>query len=184
MHVDLTQEHFAILTIDIVIEARLLGIPSVPFTALNSTSTFQLKSLQSVVVDSNYANAVDLEGETLIPPTLTEFANTFSSDLKASLGLEIAVQVAGGALTNSVFLTVAEDKSKFIDAAGRVTSEGYTLNVTSDGIFITGASPLGVFWGTRTLLQQAILGELSIPLGFGTDSPGWRNRGIMVSGSP
>lgn len=181
MYAYLPKNILTLLIIDIVIEARLIGIPSVPFTALNSTSTFQLKILQSIVVDSKYANAVDLEGETLIPPTLTEFANTFSSDLESSLGLKIAVHVADVASTNSVFLTVAEDNSTFTDAAGRVTSEGYTLNVTTNGIFITGASPLGVFWGTRTLLQQAVLRELSIPHGTGTDSPGWRNRGIMVS---
>ncbi|CAG8952142.1 hypothetical protein HYFRA_00000880, partial [Hymenoscyphus fraxineus] len=163
-----------------VVHARLVGIPTVPFTESSTYSTFPLNDLRSIVVDAKYADAVDLEGETLIPPTLTEFANTFSSDLESSLGLSIPVQIDSGASTNSVFLTVAEDNSTFTDAAGRVTSEGYTLNVTSEAILITGASPLGVFWGTRTLLQQAVLGELNVPLGVGTDSPGWRNRGIMI----
>jgi hexosaminidase len=61
------------------------------------------------------------------------------------------------------------------------TSEGYSIHVTIYGIVITGASPLGAFWGTRSILQQATLsGGMKLSLGSAIDSPGWAIRGAFV----
>jgi hexosaminidase len=138
-----------------------------------------LKQLTSIAVNSQYADAVNEDGETLIPPTLTEFANTFSSDIASSWTVKLPVKSGPNAIANSIFLTIGTDDG-FKDAAGRFTSEAYKIDVTSSGITITGASPLGVWWGTRTILQQAVLGDMKIPVGSGVDAPGWANRGIMV----
>lgn len=152
------------------------------FDISSPASHYSLTQLAEIIVDSRYRDSVDSDSQTLIPPTLQSFATTFSADLASSLGLHIPVHSGNRATKNSIFLTLVSDskKSIFKDAAGRPTSEGYSLTVTKDGVTLTGASPLGVWWGTRTILQQAVIGDLDIPVGSGTDAPGWGVRGVMV----
>ncbi|KAJ7134281.1 putative beta-hexosaminidase [Mycena epipterygia] len=155
----------------------LVGIPTFDFNA-TSTAQFSLSSATRVLVDARFQDTVDLDGKTVIPPTLLAFARTFAADL-GGLGLSVPVEVAGSAQPGSIFLTLSTDRV-FLDAAGRNSSEGYTLTVSSQGVVIAGASPLGAFWGTRTLIQQAKLGNLKLPLGSGSDAPGWGTRGVML----
>lgn len=70
-----------------------------------------------------------------------------------------------------------------MNAAGKKTSEGYFLSVARAGITIAGASPLGAWWGTRSVLQQAVLNDKKIKFGAGVDAAGWSERGMMVSSS-
>ncbi|KAF8208633.1 putative beta-hexosaminidase [Mycena galopus ATCC 62051] len=162
----------------VVCAETLVGIPTFDFNA-TSTAQFSLSKVTRVLVDSRYIKTVDTEGKTLIPPTLLAFAQTFAVDL-GELGLLVPVDVASAAEPNSIFLTIASDPSVFLDAAGRNTSEGYTLTVGEEGVVIAGASPLGAFWGTRTLMQQAKLKNLTLPVGSGSDAPGWGTRGVML----
>lgn len=163
------------------VSGRLLGIPTIPFNATNGS--YPLRCLKSVIVDSRYASAVDNEGWTLIPPTLEEFAETFAADLNSQFGFSLPVKRANSAQPDSIFLTV-NNSTTYRDAAGRPTSEGYSLSVSKAGVVIQGASPLGAWWGTRTVLQLALLSKsndsLTIPYGSGTDAPGWGTRGIML----
>lgn len=159
----------------------MLGIPTVPFVESSSRGSFSLKHLTSVVVDLDYENAINTEGQTLIPPTLLSFAKTFGSDLETSLELNVPVTTGKCCAKNSIFLTISKNSSAFLDAAGRPTSEGYSIEVTSTGIVITGASPLGAWWGTRTILQQGILDDgMELSLGSATDAPGWGIRGSFL----
>lgn len=152
-----------------------------PFVKLDTESTFSLKELEQIIVDSKYQNTINTEGETLIPPTLSSFASTFRDDLSSSLGLSIPVRTGDAALPNAIFMTIG-NSSHYLDAAGRTTLEGYSIDVTIDGIVITGASPLGAFWGTRSILQQGILSDgMKLSLGSAIDSPGWPIRGLFVS---
>lgn len=155
----------------------LLGIPTLPFSV--SDGTYDLSSIQSIVVDTQYASSVDDSMATLIPPTLFEFAQTFGDDLNTIYNIDAAVANGTNSTTGSIFLTLG-DPSLYLNASGEPSSEGYSLSVTSDAITITGASPLGVWWGTRTVLQQATLNNGSVPLGSGTDTPGWATRGMML----
>lgn len=116
---------------------------------------------------------------TLIPPTLFEFAQTFAADLSTIYNVDAEVINGTDSTSGSIFLTVG-DPNLYLNASGEPSSEGYSLSVTSDAITITGASPLGAWWGTRTVLQQATLNNGSIPLGSGTDTPGWATRGMML----
>ncbi|KAF2475017.1 glycoside hydrolase, catalytic core [Lindgomyces ingoldianus] len=141
-------------------------------------SGLKLNTIDSIIINAKYAETIDERGDTFIPPTLKSFAETFASDLK-SVHLKPSVHVGDRASSGSIFLTLG-DPSDYRDAAGRETSEGYALNVSSSGITITGASPLGVWWGTRTVLQQASLSNGTIPYGSGIDSPGWATRGMML----
>ncbi len=110
---------------------------------------------------------------------MSQFAATFSQDLESALGISVNVTTGSQCSSHCVFLTV-DNITHYHDAAGRDISEGYSLSVDSTGITIAGASPLGVWWGTRTVLQQASLNNGSIPFGSGTDTPGWGTRGMML----
>jgi hexosaminidase len=129
-------------------------------------------------VDPRYPGAVNERGQTLIPPTLLEFVGTFTADLEAA-GFPVSYEIGDEASEDAIFLTLGAP-SAFLDVAGRESSEGYSLSVSAKGINITGASPLGVWWGTRTILQQAVLSNGSIPYGAGIDTPGWGTRGMML----
>lgn len=155
----------------------LPGLPTVPYLATGGS--LPPSSLKKIIVHADFATAVDERGQTLIPPTLRSFAETFAADLASALGRDVPVETGAATEEGAVFLTLG-DAADFTDAAGRKTSEGYALNVTVDGILISGASPLGAWWGTRTVMQQLALGG-EVPLGYGVDSPGWETRGMMVS---
>lgn len=164
----------------LIAASYLLGIPTVPFnTSVPPETYYSLKNLKSIIVDARYAAAVDTNGLTLIPPTLLSFAETFNSDL-SSIGVHVPVILGPRATENAIFLTLASNKNEFVDAAGRPTSEGYLLEVTTSGVTVAGASPLGAWWGTRTVLQQAILRDLKISVGQGIDAAAWGERGMMV----
>lgn len=164
-------------------DARWVGIPTVPFES-ESSGTFSLKGLKSIIVDAKYQTAVNTEGETLIPPTLLEFSKTFGRDLSSTLSLNVPVTIGKSASKNSIFMTIG-NASDYLDAAGRPTSEGYSLEITSQGITVIGASPLGAWWGTRSLLQQAVLDvDMKLEVGKAIDAPGWGIRGTFVSVPP
>ncbi|KAI7488680.1 hypothetical protein KC351_g1847 [Hortaea werneckii] len=156
---------------------ELIGVPTVPFTTSGS-GAYDFSKTDAIVIDNRFANVTDTQGWTLIPPTLIDFASTFAQDLSIA---HQAVQVQSGdnASECSIFLTL-DNSTDYVDAAGRWTSEAYTLNVQADRVIISGASPLGVWWGTRSLLQQVVLNNGSIPIGSGIDSPGWNTRGIFL----
>lgn len=159
--------------------ARIVAIPSIPFD--ESDGNYSLSNLKSIIVDSEHAEAVDEKGQTLIPPTLHQFAETFQEDIKSTIDVDVALQNGNEAQSNSIFITLAKDDSEFQDVAGRPTHEGYKLDITDKGITITGASPLGAWWGTRSLIQMAVVsGDSSVPQGSGTDAPGWATRGAYV----
>ncbi|EJD48036.1 glycoside hydrolase [Auricularia subglabra TFB-10046 SS5] len=157
--------------------ARLLTIPTIPFQA--SQGSLSLSHLRSIVVDSRFADSVNKDGETLIPPTLQEFASTFASDLSKSVDLKLRLSTGTARRPGTIFLTV-DKQTKFLDAAGRPTAEGYILSITADGVTIAGASPLGTWWGTRTFIQTAALSNGTVPAGAAVDAPGWGTRGVML----
>lgn len=178
---------FAILGLAQAVGAadHLTGIPTVPFTKSAGEEVFKLQDVQAILVDPEYAFATDTLGSTLIPPTLLDFATTFTQDLNSYLqakhgNINIPVNTGRNVSKKGCIYLTLGSPGDFLDAASRETSEGYTLSITQTGITITGASPLGVWWGTRTVLQQAALSNGQLPLGAGTDAPGWGIRGAML----
>ncbi|KAI0406654.1 glycoside hydrolase [Xylaria palmicola] len=163
-----------------VLSSRLAAIPTIPFEPSGSGGTWSLSSLKAIIVDSTYADRVDNSGETLIPPTLHEFGGVFAADILTTFGYEnISLPDASAPESNSIFLTLSETSS-YQYANGEKSTEGYTFEVTTSGITIEGASPLGLWWGTRSVLQLAILTNGELPLGKSVDSPGWKIRGMML----
>lgn len=162
----------------VLVASRLVGIPTVPFIT-SSSQTYSITALKGLVVDSKFADSRDETGETLIPPSLQDFAETFLDDLYNTLDLDIDISIADEPASDAIFLTLG-DPSKYTDVSGAQTSEGYTLSINSSGIVVSGASALGAWWGTRTILQQAILSNGSLPFGEVDDAPGWKTRGMML----
>ncbi|OBT86725.1 hypothetical protein VE02_06268 [Pseudogymnoascus sp. 03VT05] len=158
---------------------RLVTIPSTPFEEASTGGQLTLNSVHKVIVDKRFASTVNKNGRTLIPPTLAEFAKTFEGDLQTALGSHVTLEYGDKPKKGSIFLTIDSD-TKFSDVAGRPSSEGYSLSVTKEGITIAGASPLGAWWGTRSVLQAAAVGDNKIPYGTGVDTPGWGTRGVML----
>ncbi|KAI9036350.1 glycoside hydrolase [Aspergillus affinis] len=158
-------------------QTRLVTVPTFPF--IEAGDTYHLDQLTTIVVDIDYADAVDHDGQTLIPPTLHQFAETFQEDLESSIGLSLPLNLSSDSIPDSIFLTLTNN-SDFQDAAGRPTAEAYTLNIHDNGIIIAGASPLGAWWGTRSLIQTAVVAGRELPQGSGLDAPGWANRGVML----
>ncbi|ETS74157.1 hypothetical protein PFICI_14023 [Pestalotiopsis fici W106-1] len=159
----------------------LPGIPTVPFQSV-ANGTFSFGDVKTIVVDAQYASSIDEAGQTLIPPTLFEFASVFAEDLGTVINASIEAVNGSSCSDGSVYITIA-DPASYLDAAGRESSEGYSLDVNSSCLTITGASPLGAWWATRTVLQQLVLSEAdtpSIPIGSSLDVPGWPTRGVML----
>ncbi|KAI0429943.1 beta-hexosaminidase [Xylaria sp. FL1042] len=162
----------------VVSSSRLIGIPTLPFSALEN-GTYPISAIKTIVINHANANSVDESGETLIPPTLGEFADTFAADLRDTWGLDISISVASERQPHSIYLKILEQPS-FWYANGEPSAEGYAFEVSTSGITILGASPLGVWWGTRSLIQQSILSDGELPLGRSVDFPGWKTRGMML----
>lgn len=122
---------------------------------METEGKLSLSGINSIIVDSQYAQSTNTKGETLIPPSLQEFAETFAQDLRG-LHVNVSSHTGTNASSGAIFLTLGEP-GEYLDVAGRESAEGYSLSVSSNGITIAGASSLGVWWGTRTILQQVSL---------------------------
>ena len=137
--------------------------------------------MKRVIIDQKHADDKDEKGLTDIPPTLHDFGAVFVEDLKHVLGTS-AIDLSNGEKgePGSIFITI-DSEGEYHGAAGKPTSEGYHLSIDENGVTIAGASPLGAWWGTRSLLQQAILSDNRlVSFGKGSDSPGWPERGMML----
>ncbi|KAI1261860.1 glycoside hydrolase family 20 protein [Xylariaceae sp. FL1019] len=161
-----------------VASMRMPTIPAIAFTA-SSNGTYNVSSIKWIAFPEEFSDCRDDNGETLIPPSLSEFARTFADDFSHVLGHGPIISTTEDERTDVIYLTI-DDSSEYVDVSGRPTSEGYTLSITPTGVNISGPSPLGLWWGSRTLLQLAILTDSALPLGSIVDAPGWSTRGMML----
>ncbi|KAJ5918310.1 hypothetical protein N7454_010685 [Penicillium verhagenii] len=160
------------------VNARLVTVPIIPF--VETGGSYSLSAVTGIIVDSRYVDAVDQLGQTLIPPTLGQFAETFQEDLKSVFGVDVQITQGTERTANTIFLTIGNNTG-FEDAAGRFTSEGYEMVVDDNGVVVTGASPLGAWWATRSIIQAASsTSNSALPKGSGVDAPGWGTRGVML----
>jgi hexosaminidase len=162
--------------------------PQIPSVQSFSVATGQ----QPFVLTASVQITVDSQWEDLGSPNLTDFANTFRADLVDVLGFASLPRVITAASPDdsrpTIFLTLDPTLNHTL-FNGKSTDEGYDFQISSTTYTITGSAPIGVWWGTRTLLQQAALianaaggnpQSVSFPAGSGSDSPGWEIRGFML----
>lgn len=159
-------------------------VPAVHSFQPTSNSAFHLPSNLRIVVDSAYAASTQDDGLTLIPPSLHSFAQTFAADVKelfpsSSASVSLGPESSLNKLSNYVFVTL-DPSANYTLASGSPTTEGYEMEVTSQGVKISAAGAKGAFWATRTLLQGFVLSGGQFPASVIKDQPDWRTRGIML----
>ncbi|EIN04596.1 glycoside hydrolase [Punctularia strigosozonata HHB-11173 SS5] len=148
------------------------------WTVSPSGAVFDLKRPLSIVVDSAFASESTNSTLSLIPPTLLNFAHTFATDVENTYGSRASVITAHSALSTGIFLTVAPTNLTLAD--GSPSTESYTISSSSKLVSVSGASPLAVFWATRTILQTAVLNDGIFPAGDVLDGPDYAIRGHML----
>lgn len=116
------------------------------------------------------------QGEYKLGKTVTvacpdkDLAQMFVADLEDVLGRKVKL-AAPGAKADISFSALK---------GGNLGKEGYRLQVTKDGVRIGAATPTGLFWGTRTLLQMLRQTPGSVPCGTAVDFPRYQLRGFML----
>ncbi|KAJ5156907.1 uncharacterized protein N7482_008007 [Penicillium canariense] len=146
---------------------------------------FSLANADNVIyIQDGFSSWRDQDGLTLIPPSASEFALTFRDDLheitNSSWEIQTVKQLPKQA--SGVFLgRSTKPKSHFTYEDGTATEEGYELIVEKNRACIYGSGARGMWWGTRTLLQQFALNPHSlIPAGWVKDVPAYATRGFML----
>jgi hexosaminidase len=163
--------------------AALQPLPPVHWEGSNSSSGFSIEqSSKTIYIQSSFADHADTEGLTLIPPTTFEFAEIFREDISQLLGTNWTLERVDELPSSGILLgAFREDASQLTYENGEPTEEGYELEISSESIFIGGTGSRGMFWGTRTLLQELLVanGSLLSP-GRTVDAPAYATRGYML----
>ncbi|KAJ7637121.1 glycoside hydrolase [Roridomyces roridus] len=157
-------------------------IPSLASFTESNAPGFLFSTSARIVVDSNHQ-------ESGAPgPSLLSYAETFRQDLIWLTGFTSVPEVTTGSdgavsASPSIFLTLGASNHTYFN--GVPTQEGYDFLINEKAYIIKGSGALGVWWGTRSLLQQLALncaanGSCTIPAGSGSDAPGWEVRGFML----
>lgn len=104
-------------------------------------------------------------------PSLKECAETLSQDLKEMFGWEYTVSI-GKSSGKSIHLSLGKPEA----ALGE---EGYRMNI-GRGVSVQAPQAIGVFWGTRTLLQMIHNQPEGLDKGTAVDFPEYPSRGFMI----
>ncbi|KAJ5718845.1 uncharacterized protein N7483_009927 [Penicillium malachiteum] len=169
-----------------VVASALQTLPPIKFDDPDPSATeaFSLADVsRTIYVQSDFASWSDQNSLTLIPPSVAEFAETFRDDIEeltnSSWQLRRVTDFPKGA--SGVFLGRSDASAgKFTYEDGTETEEGYELLVDRHSISILGSGARGVWWGTRTLLQQIALNPDGLPLRRLSDAPAYPTRGFML----
>lgn len=149
----------------------------------SSEEGFSLQNTpKAVYIDRKFANVRDSDGLTLIPPSGREFASTFLQDITALFSGNWTLQEVDNLPTSGIILgQIRTNSSQLTYENGNWNEEGYELDITSKSVYIGGSGTRGMFWGTRTLLQQLLIANGSaLPSGHTIDAPAYPTRGFML----
>lgn len=166
-------------------------LPPAPVVSGNSTSSTAAALVyndltKTIYITSKLASRRDEGGLTLIPPSGQEFAATFQDELvditKDEWSLEVVDALHEDA--TGILLDLFDEQSgngNFTYESGIPTEEGYELQNGNGKAIITGSGARGMWWGTRTLLQEFMLSNwTSIPVNTFRDAPAYETRGFML----
>lgn len=135
------------------------------------TGTSSISSASRIVVTSNDANSTGTVALGTGQPsrTLTQVANKVAADVLSVTGLSLPVITSTSSAAGDIVLDLVSDSGLGL--------EGYELDA-GDRITLRGQTTSGVFWASRTLVQELQLDSLnrSIPQGLARDVPGTRIR--------
>ena len=120
---------------------------------------FLLEKGKTIVIDPAYVRELQKTAEILV------------EDMNTLCGLKYEVKT-GNPGEGDIYLTLKTDDRS-------LGEEGYRMTI-GKRVDIEGVAAKGVFWGTRTLLQLAEHGRLSLPVGKIRDYPKYARRGFML----
>jgi hexosaminidase len=105
--------------------------------------------------------------------SLMSVANQLRDELKTMFGTTatVAETSLNTAPDNAILLRISDVKLK--------NTEAYNMNIAG-GITVEGATRVGTFWATRTILQLFENHKTEIPRGAITDYPDYPSRGFML----
>lgn len=172
------------LVATIGLASALQSLPPIQWiTDKTTTNGFSLlESPKKIFVDAEFADVRDTDGLTLIPPTAYEFAETFRQDIGNLFGGNWTLEKAHNFSAHGIHLGPCRgNKSLLSYEHGIATTEGYELIVGNGSVYIGGSGARGMFWGTRTLLQELLIAEKSVlSPGHIIDAPAYPTRGYML----
>ncbi|KAF7587956.1 hypothetical protein BBP40_006495 [Aspergillus hancockii] len=139
---------------------------------------------RNIYIKNSFSSVRDEDGLTLIPPSAIEFASTFSEDLEEITGVPWdvhCVDVFPEGQTGIFLDKLDHSTHELTYENGDPTEEGYELTIQPDQVFIHGSGARGMWWGTRTLLQQLLIAHKHpIPSGRVVDAPSFPTRGFLL----
>ncbi|RYO43588.1 hypothetical protein AA0113_g10772 [Alternaria arborescens] len=156
--------------------------PVLPSYSDTSDPGFSISTgARKIYIDKQFSGTRDSEGLTLIPPSAHEFANTLRADLSSLFGDSWTLeQVDDFPLTGIHLGPIRDSNTPLTYENGQSTEEGYELDVTNGSVYIGGTGARGMFWGTRTLLQELLIGNGTLVTGRTVDAPAYSTRGFML----
>ncbi|KAH7057166.1 family 20 glycosyl hydrolase [Macrophomina phaseolina] len=158
-------------------------LPPVPGSTSDGAPLDLASISKAIYIDSSFASVTDLNGLTLIPPTAYEFAETFQQDLAQLTGFAWTLQNIDGIPSNGSGIFLGQFHGNSSDLTyedGTPTEEGYAFTISSNRVFIGGTGARGMWWGTRTLLQQLLLSNGTLAPADIVDAPAYATRGFML----
>ncbi|KAJ6119161.1 hypothetical protein N7523_003441 [Penicillium sp. IBT 18751x] len=161
----------------------LQTLPPVQFEEVPSSGGFSLASTDRVIyVEKGFSDWKDQHGLTLVPPSAFQFAGLFRDDLQELTNSTWDIRTTKGfpEHASGIFLGRSPVQNHLTYEDGTTSEEGYELVVQNDRVSILGSGARGMWWGTRTLLQQLVLNSHSIPAGRVQDAPAYATRGFML----
>lgn len=170
------------LALLVAVASALQTLPPVHLQPLEGDG-FSLANIEKTIyLQQDFASSKDQDGLTLIPPSASEFAQTFRQDLQELTNSSWALKIVPRLPTreSGILLGRAPSRDRFTYENGHATEEAYEMVFEHNRVSIQGSGARGMWWGTRTLLQQLILDPDSIPLGQISDAPAYPIRGFML----
>ena len=183
------QHSIALVLASVSTVLALQTLPPVQWTLSSGGHDFILnpRNLRTIYISAEAATTRDDDGLTLIPPSGLEFAETFADDLGELFGGHFSVETVKEKPKAGIYLSILKHESATFSRyeSGEQTSEGYELTVGRNLIEIGGAGARGMFWGSRTLLQELRLSQshrksISLPVGHTRDAPAFPTRGFLL----
>ncbi|RYC60713.1 hypothetical protein CHU98_g5477 [Xylaria longipes] len=175
-----------LLALSGVVSASFQLLPPAQPSSLNETTGgFSLDGISTTVyITKSLATRRDADGLTLIPPSALDFAQLFVRDLieaSPSLWTLEVVDVPPRNATGVILEEFYGDPTSLSYENGNPTDEGYVLETRANRAVISGSGARGMWWGTRTLLQQLIVSNwTALPASRIIDAPAYATRGFML----
>lgn len=166
-----------------VVAASPQPLPPVRWIRNGTQGAFVLSKVpKTIYIDDSFSAVSDKNGLTLIPPTAWQFAEIFRQDISQWTQEDWEVERVDSFPESGIFLgQYGGEYSQVTYENGMSSEEGYELEVGDGTVFIGGTGARGMFWGTRTLLQELAIAEnYTLQAGRSVDAPAYATRGYML----